>query len=166
MQKQTPWYKVVTPRQDLREGRPLDAAEFAVHLDKIRIGNASEDYIVPKRFFDRTYMTTNLSQMASEVIRRLSGETTATSAVYNMVTQFGGGKTHALTLLYHLAKQGPKAVKLRDVSKIIQNAGIPSIPDNCEVAVFVGTEFDSVEGRGGKDAPGGQDPAPDRMDRA
>ena len=27
-----PWYKVVTPREDLREGKPLDAAEFAVHL--------------------------------------------------------------------------------------------------------------------------------------
>jgi hypothetical protein len=27
-----PWYKVVEPREDLREGRPLDASEFAVHL--------------------------------------------------------------------------------------------------------------------------------------
>ena len=23
-----PWYKIVTPREDLREGKPLDAAEF------------------------------------------------------------------------------------------------------------------------------------------
>ena len=29
-----PWYKVVFPREDLREGRPLDASEFAVHLDR------------------------------------------------------------------------------------------------------------------------------------
>ncbi|MFA5822819.1 MAG: hypothetical protein WC853_07065 [Thermodesulfovibrionales bacterium] len=35
-----PWYKVVTPREDLREGRPLDASEFAVHLDQIKDGNA------------------------------------------------------------------------------------------------------------------------------
>jgi len=27
-------------------------------------------------------------------------------AVFNMTTQFGGGKTHALTLLYHLASTG------------------------------------------------------------
>ncbi len=39
-----PWYKVVTPREDLREGRPLDASEFAVHLDPIRDGNAPADY--------------------------------------------------------------------------------------------------------------------------
>ncbi len=31
-----PWYKVVTPREDLREGKPLDTSEFAVHLDQVR----------------------------------------------------------------------------------------------------------------------------------
>ena len=31
-----PWYKVATPREDLRENRPLDASEFAVHLDQVR----------------------------------------------------------------------------------------------------------------------------------
>ena len=31
-----PWYQVVTPREDLRENRPLDASEFAVHLDHVR----------------------------------------------------------------------------------------------------------------------------------
>ncbi len=28
-----PWNRVVSPREDLREGKPLDASEFAVHLD-------------------------------------------------------------------------------------------------------------------------------------
>lgn len=101
-----PWYKVATPREDLREGRPLDAAEFAVHLDHIRDGRAFEDYQDPERFFDRTFLTKNLTLLASQVIRRLSGEVTETSAVFNMATQFGGGKTHALTLLYHLANGG------------------------------------------------------------
>ena len=31
-----PWFHVVASREDLREGRPLDASEFAVHLDHIR----------------------------------------------------------------------------------------------------------------------------------
>ena len=35
-----PWYKVVTPREDLRDGKPLDASEFAVHLDQVRDGRA------------------------------------------------------------------------------------------------------------------------------
>ena len=49
-----PWHKVVDPRDDLRAGKPLDASEFAVHLDKVRDGSAPEDYRDPKRFFDRT----------------------------------------------------------------------------------------------------------------
>jgi predicted AAA+ superfamily ATPase len=147
--KLRPWYDVVKPREDLREGKPLDASEFAVHLDKVRLGTAPPDYTTPERFFDRTYLTESLTGLASEVVRRLSGVTTETSAVFNMTTQFGGGKTHALTLLYHLAHAGSKAELWRGVSKIRQRAGIKSIPDNCAVAVFVGTEFDSVTGRGG-----------------
>ena len=67
------WYNVVTPREDLREGKPLDAAEFAVHLDQIRAGKAVKDYNDPKRFLERTYMTRNLAALAAETGRRLSG---------------------------------------------------------------------------------------------
>ena len=137
-----PWFKVVTPRADLREGKPLDAAEFAVHLDQVRDGRAPEDYQKPQRFFERTYLTKSLTGLASEVIRRLSGERTQTSAVFNMATQFGGGKTHSLTLLYHLAENGPKANKWVGVDKLLEKAGVQSVPE-AAVAVFVGTEFDS-----------------------
>jgi len=58
--KLKPWYKVVTPREDLREGKPLDASEFAVHLDQVRDGRANEDYQNPVRFFERTFLTKNL----------------------------------------------------------------------------------------------------------
>ena len=144
-----PWYKLVTPREDLREGKPLDASEFAVHLDQVREGHAPADYQRPDRFFERTYLTRNLASLASEVIRRLSGEKTETNAIFNLSTQFGGGKTHALTLLYHLAKLGPAADKLAGVSQLLVRAGIASIPKS-ETAVFVGTEFDSISGRGGR----------------
>jgi hypothetical protein len=145
-----PWYKVVTPREDLRDGKPLDASEFAVHLDQVREGKAPVDYQKPERFFERTYLTKNLASLASEVIRRLSGEKTETNAIFNLSTQFGGGKTHALTLLYHLAKLGPAANKLTGVSQLLARAGISGVPKS-EAAVFVGTEFDSISGRGGKD---------------
>jgi hypothetical protein len=67
-----PWHKVVDPRDDLRAGKPLDASEFAVHLDKVRDGTAPDDYRDPKRFFDRTFLTKNLLGFGAEVIRRLS----------------------------------------------------------------------------------------------
>ena len=82
-----PWYKVITPREDLREGKPLDASEFAVHLDHVRDGRAPVVYQDPQQFFERTYLTQSLCGFAAEVIRRLSGEKTETSAVFNMSTQ-------------------------------------------------------------------------------
>jgi hypothetical protein len=145
-----PWHKVATPREDLRDGKPLDAAEFAVHLDKIRDGSAPSVYQDPEQFFARTYLTTNLTSIAAEVVRRLSGEHTETSAVFNMATQFGGGKTHALTLLYHLAINGSAADDWSGVKKLLERAGVSSVPE-AATAVFVGTEFDSLSGRGGDD---------------
>jgi predicted AAA+ superfamily ATPase len=144
-----PWYKVVTPREDLREGRPMDASEFAVHLDQIRDGRAPDDYQHPRRFFERTYLTKGLEDLSAEVIRRLSGIKTETSAVFNMSTQFGGGKTHALALLYHLAKGGSEATSWPGVTSILGKAGVTKIP-HAATAVFVGTEFDSIAGRGGE----------------
>src|SRR3954467_15615178 len=97
MAKLKPWYQVVTPREDLREDRPLDASEFAVHLDHVREGRAHADYVQPERFFERTYMTESLTELTGQVLRRLSGIQVETSAAFDMATQFGGGKTHALT---------------------------------------------------------------------
>ena len=67
-----PWYRVVTPREDLREGKPLDASEFAVHLDQVRDGRAPTDYQKPERFFDRTYLTKNLLAFAETAARPTS----------------------------------------------------------------------------------------------
>jgi len=147
----TPWHKAATPRQDLREGTSLDASQFAVQLNQVRDGNAPEDYKNPAQFFERTYLTKNLISMAAETARRLSGDRTV-SAAYNMVTQFGGGKTHALTLLYHLAQNGPAANEWTGVNKILDAAGLDAVP-KAATAIFVGTEFDSISGRGGDGEP-------------
>lgn len=152
MAKLKPWYQVVTPREDLRDNRPLDASEFAIHLDQIRDGRAHKDYIEPDRFFERTHVTGSLLDLASQTVRRLSGIQLETSAVFNMSTQFGGGKSHSLTALYHLAKNGDKAKSWKGVEKILAKAGISNIP-SATFAVFMGKEFDSLTGRGGGDEP-------------
>jgi len=145
-----PWYKIATPREDLRDDKPLDASEFAVHLDQVRDKRAPEVYQNPARFFERTFLTHSLSGLAVEVLRRLSGVKTETSAVFNMSTQFGGGKTHSLLLLYHLASNGEAARGWQGVGRLRDLAGIKAIPQ-AKVAVFVGTEFDPISGRGGDD---------------
>ncbi len=152
MAKLKPWYSVVELREDLRDNRPLDASEFAVHLDQIRDGRAPKDYTDPVRFFERTFVTGSLLDLASQVLRRLSGIPVETSAVFNMSTQFGGGKTHSLTALYHLAKNGEKAKGWPGVDRILRKGGIPTVPE-AAVAVFTGKEFDSLRGRGGGNEP-------------
>lgn len=152
MAKLRPWYQVVTPREDLRENRPLDASEFAIHIDQIRDGRAPKDYIEPDRFFERTHVTGSLLDLAAQTVRRLSGVQLETSAVFNMSTQFGGGKSHSLTALYHLAKHGDKAKAWNGVSQILEKAGVPSVPE-AAFAVFMGKTFDSLNGRGGGDEP-------------
>lgn len=146
-----PWYKVVTPREDLRDGKPLDASEFAVHLEHVRDGRAPAVYQNPSEFFERTFLTKNLRELSGQVVRRLSGVRVETSAIFNLSTQFGGGKTHALTLLFHLAQQGEAAKSWKGVTSILQDAGVASVP-GAATAIFVGTEFDSISGRGGNNS--------------
>lgn len=154
MAKLKPWYQVVTPREDLRDNRPLDASEFAVHLDHIRTGRdtVSKDYTDPARFFERTYLTGSLLDLASQVVRRLNGIQVETSAVFNMATQFGGGKTHSLTTLFHLARHGDAAKTWKGVESILHKAQVDRIPQ-AATAVFVGTEFDAITGRKGDGEP-------------
>src|SRR5216117_974134 len=152
MAKLKPWYDVVELREDLRDNRPLDASEFAVHLDQIRDGRAPKDYTDPHRFFDRTYVTGSLLDLSSQVVRRLSGIQLETSAVFNMSTQFGGGKSHSLTALLHLARNGDRAKSWKGIDRVLTKAGVPTVPE-AAVAVFMGKEFDSFQGRGGNGEP-------------
>ncbi len=147
-----PWYKVAVPREDLRRRKPLDAAQFAVHLDRVVAREAPPEYIDAERFLARTFITDGLKRLAGEVLRRLAGEREGANAVLNLVTAFGGGKTHALTLLYHLARQGPEARSLPGVPGLLEAARLDDVPA-AAVAVFVGTDWDAVKGRSGKGEP-------------
>ena len=101
-----PWYKIATRRTEVREGRSFNPDEFAIALEQVVAGTAPEDYRDPAQFFARTCFTRALREHAGMVLRRLSGRTDNTSPVLTLITQFGGGKTHTLTTLYHLATTG------------------------------------------------------------
>lgn len=142
-----PWYKVAMPREDLRKGQPLDASEFAIHLDQVVEGRAPRDYREPERFFARTFITKGLETLSVEVLRRLAGEGIGSSPGVNLTTQFGGGKTHALVLLYYLAKHGEASHAWHGVPDLLKKAGLPKVP-KARVAAFVGNRFDFVRGSG------------------
>ena len=140
-----PWYKVVTPREELRQGRSLDPSEFAVHLEQVKSGTAPEDYVKPEKFFARNYFSKALVEHCGMVLRRLNGETTNTAPVLSLITQFGGGKTHTLTTLYHLCECGDAAQGYAGVSEMLAATGLTQIP-RAKVAVFVGNAWDAAPG--------------------
>ena len=141
-----PWYRVVLPRKEVREGRSFNPDEFAIALEQVVAGTAPADYCEPEAFFARTCFTRALREHAGMVLRRLAGETSNTAPVMTLVTQFGGGKTHTLTALYHLVTASGKAGHLDDVSRLLHEAGLPAAPA-ARVAVFVGNAWDPHEGR-------------------
>src|SRR3989442_9076128 len=70
----------------------------------------------------------NLRDVVEMLLRRLSGKTDNTAPVLTLITQFGGGKTHTLTALYHLAKNGKAAAAYPGVSDLVREAGVAAVP--------------------------------------
>ncbi len=141
-----PWYKVATARAEVREGRSFNPDEFAIALEQVVAGTAPEDYRKPEQFFARTSFTRALREHAGMVLRRRAGRTENTAPVLTLITQFGGGKTHTLAALYHLAKNGDAALGFSGVAELSREAGLASVP-KASVAVFVGNAWDPQVGR-------------------
>ena len=97
-----PWREVLQPHDDVATGN-FHASEFAADLYKVATGGeVDSDYADPVEFFKRTYLTEGLSDLIGRAVRRLSGDDNA-SPVINLQTNFGGGKTHSMLSLWHVA---------------------------------------------------------------
>ena len=80
------------------------------------------------------------------VLRRLNGASQNTAPVVTLITQFGGGKTHTLASLYHLANAGPSASCFPGVADLLTEEGVFQAPF-AHVGVFVGNAWDPTAGR-------------------
>ncbi len=141
-----PWYKVTTPRAEVREGRSFNPDEFAIALEQVVAGTAPEDYRDPRQFFDRTVFTRALTDHLGQVLRRLAGQTENTAPVLILITQFGGGKTHTLAALYHLLQNHKVSASHSDVQELLRANGLNNPPEG-RVGVFVGNAWDPAEGK-------------------
>lgn len=132
----TPWREVITPHQDVREGRYL-TAEFAADLAQVAQGTADDEYQDPTEFFRRTYLTGGLTRLLQLAVERLTGA--GGNPVVQLQTTFGGGKTHAMLALYHLFGGG---VRFHEVPHLAEALGMdPDAIPAAARAVFVGTDF-------------------------
>lgn len=96
------------PRADTLQEQ-LDDALFAASLDAVaRTGSAPPVYGDAATFFRNTHPSENLRYVADRVFDHL-GSTTEPGKTFRLNTGFGGGKTHALIALWHLARQSGRA---------------------------------------------------------
>lgn len=129
----TPWREIITPHEDVASGR-FDQAEFAADLYEVASGSADEEYQDPKAFFARTYLTEGLRDMLVGATRRLSGG--GGDPVIELQTNFGGGKTHSMIALYHLAS-GVPSKDLPGVGEALAEENL-AVPEQVTRAVLVG----------------------------
>jgi len=129
-----PWRDVVQPHQDVATGE-FQQAEFAADLGKVHNGSAPSEYRDPQEFFSRTYLTDGLSNLLTGAAKRLSG--TGGDPVVELQTNFGGGKTHSMLALYHMAG-GTPASDLPGLDQLLSNESV-TVPVKISRAVLVGT---------------------------
>ncbi|MBN1287263.1 MAG: ATP-binding protein [Anaerolineae bacterium] len=128
-----PWTQVVTPHDDIRTGE-LSMDTYAADLWAV----ARQDpmcpavYRDPRAFFEATYPTAALKALLGDVMGVLAGG--RSDRVLQLRTPFGGGKTHTLIALYHLARA---RASLKDVAW----ADLPN-PGGVRVAVIQGLALD------------------------
>ena len=118
----TPWHKVVQLRDDLRTGE-LSLAIFAADLyDVVMQRGQRPVYERPAEFFALTYPTYNLRELAKDVVTRLAGKND--KAIRQLELTYGGGKTHTLIAMFHLANDPENLPDLPAVKEFVQHIGI------------------------------------------
>ena len=139
-----PWSEVCEPHPDVLEARFSDA-EFAANLALVDQGEGGEEYGDPAAFFRITYATEGLRRVLTATIARLAGR--GREPVIGLQTNFGGGKTHTMLALHHLAgaaKAGYRPEHLDGMGPIFGAAGVETL-GRVTRAVFVGTHKGAAE---------------------
>jgi hypothetical protein len=133
-----PWTEVALPHQDVIENRTKQS-EFAADLFSVDSGHAEGNYASPTQFFQITYITEGLRRVLTTAVQRLAG--VGGDPVIGLQTTFGGGKTHTMLALYHLARyarDGGDPRALAGMSDLLNKSGVTSLPKP-KLTVFVGS---------------------------
>ena len=134
-----PVTKTCTPRKDVLEGG-LQDKDFAAQLEKVVAGDESyRAYTKAEQFFDLTFPTSGLRELIAETFGHLTGHGGA--PLLRAQTSFGGGKTHSLIALYHLAR----GYRPDNLDEFVDDPDI--LPDGpVRIAAVVADQLDPVVG--------------------
>ena len=112
--------KSCKPRADVLKG-DLDDAIFAADFGHVLAKKAAKVYQKPKEFFLNTHATQTLTKVIRAVFERLAKKSEGGTTI-RLSTGFGGGKTHTLIAMWHLANNIEDA---RIGTEILPAAGRP-----------------------------------------
>lgn len=131
------WREIAIPHDDVLNGTSTQS-EFAADLNSVASGKASVEYQDAEIFYSRTFITEGMSLLLKNVIMRLNGK--GGEPVIQLKTSFGGGKTHSMIAVYHLARRSCPLDNLQGVSALLDILGFNDIP-LANVAVIDGNSL-------------------------
>src|SRR5262245_6147032 len=129
-----PWREITVPHRDVLEGT-FQQSEFAADITAVHTGKATREYQEAAAFFDRTFITEGMRLLLTQVAQRLAGK--GGEPVIQLQTAFGGGKTHTMLAVYHLAMRKCALSELAGIPSVLDEAGIKDVPQ-AHVAVLDG----------------------------
>lgn len=132
-----PWREIAKPHKDVLEGT-FKQSEFAADISLVASGQATEEYQDAEMFFSRTFITEGMRLLLTSVVQRLSGQ--GGDPVIQLQTAFGGGKTHTMLTVFHLATRKVPTRQLTGIPPILDAAGIDDLP-SARVAVLDGIKL-------------------------
>ena len=130
-----PWREIAVPHRDVLEGT-FQQSEFAADITAVHTGKATREYQDAVAFFDRTFITEGMRLLLTQVAQRLAGK--GGEPVIQLQTAFGGGKTHTMLAVYHLATRKCALSELAGIPELIERAGLMDVAQ-ARVAVLDGT---------------------------
>lgn len=138
-----PWREVLSPHPDVASGN-FHAAEFAADLAMVARSEGDSEYTDPVQFFRRTFLTAGLRDLIIRMVKRITGDPNA-SPVINLQTNFGGGKTHSMLALWHLAS-GRKLIEYpQELQDLLANLDLDSVAGRVQRVALVGNDLSASE---------------------
>ena len=138
-----PWREIARPHKDVLEGT-LKQSEFAADITQVANGTATPEYQDAEKFFSRTFITEGMRLLLVSVAQRLAG--LGGDPIIQLQTAFGGGKTHTMLAVLHLATRKVGTDKLEGIPPLLDQTGISDLP-HANTAVLDGIALSVSQGK-------------------
>lgn len=123
------------PHAGVLEGT-FQQSEFAADITAVHTGKATWEYQDAAAFFERTFITEGMRLLLTSDARRLNSQ--GGDPVIQLQTAFGGGKTHTMLAVYHLATRKCALKDLPGIPALLDQAKLMDMP-KARVVVLDGT---------------------------